>query len=232
MSTRRPLSNTTTLTKQRDQLLTRRDDLDSSAEAIQNMIDTLDQRKDEAIERTFKQVSKNFEEVFERLVPVGRGRLIMQKSVDQTPEDEDDEDMEDGEQPRHSRIDSYTGVSIKVSFNSKQDEGLRIPQLSGGQKSLVALATVFAIQKCDPAPFYLFDEIDANLDAQYRTAVASMIHELAADAQFITTTFRPEMLVNAGKFYGVLFNNQKVSSIRSISREEAREFVEQEAVAQ
>ncbi len=47
------------------------------------MIDTLDQRKDEAIERTFKQVSKNFEEVFERLVPVGRGRLIMQKSVDQ-----------------------------------------------------------------------------------------------------------------------------------------------------
>ncbi len=59
-----------------------------------------------------------------------------------------------------------------------------------------------------------------------------MIHELAADAQFITTTFRPEMLVNAGKFYGVLFNNQKVSSIRSISREEAREFVEQEAVAQ
>lgn len=67
-------------------------------------------------------------------------------------------------------------VSRKVSFNSKVDEGLRIQQLSGGQKSLVALAlgmcseflhqrsltdfgTVFAIQKCDPAPFYLFDEV-------------------------------------------------------------------------
>lgn len=59
-----------------------------------------------------------------------------------------------------------------------------------------------------------------------------MIHELAGSAQFITTTFRPEMLVNANKFYGVLFNNQKVSSVRSITREEAREFVEQEAVAQ
>lgn len=63
---------------------------------------------------------------------------------------------------------------MQVSFNSKTDEGLIMQQLSGGQKSLVALALIFAIQQCDPAPFYLFDEIDANLDAQYRTAVACM----------------------------------------------------------
>lgn len=95
----------------------------------------------------------------------------------------------------------------------------------------------------------MFDEIDANLDAQYRTAVAcssillalsrlvepiadyrgfaAMIQELSSTAQFIVTTFRPEMLVTADKFYGVLFNNQKVSSIRSIKREEAMEFVDQ-----
>ena len=54
-----------------------------------------------------------------------------------------------------------------------------------------------------------------------------MIKSLAHTAQFITTTFRPEMLVTADKFYGVLFNNQKVSSIRSIKREEAMEFVDQ-----
>jgi hypothetical protein len=71
------------------------------------------------------------------------------------------------------------------------------------------------------------NQIDANLDAQYRTAVASMIQSLASTAQFITTTFRPEMLVTADKFYGVLFNNQKVSSIRVIKREEAQEFVDQ-----
>ena len=59
-----------------------------------------------------------------------------------------------------------------------------------------------------------------------------MIHELSATAQFITTTFRPEMLVTADKFYGVLFDNQKVSTIRAIKREEAQEFVDQEAQAQ
>ncbi|PFH53296.1 hypothetical protein AMATHDRAFT_137794 [Amanita thiersii Skay4041] len=208
-------------TKQRDQLIKRREDLDKSATSIEELVQVLDQRKDEAIERTFKQVASNFEEVFEKLVPAGRGRLIIQRRIDQVGE------MDDDEETQQNSVDNYTGVSIKVSFNSKVDEGLRIQQLSGGQKSLVALATVFAIQKCDPAPFYLFDEIDANLDAQYRTAVASMIHDLAATAQFITTTFRPEMLVTADKFYGVLFNNQKVSSIRSIKREEAMEFVEQ-----
>ncbi|KAH8083787.1 structural maintenance of chromosome protein 3 [Cristinia sonorae] len=218
----------TNFTRQRDQLLQRREDLDNSATSITELVEVLDQRKDEAIERTFKQVASNFEEVFEKLVPAGRGRLIIQRRIDQ-----DDEDAEEGgEDTQQSSVDHYTGVSIKVSFNSKVDEGLRIQQLSGGQKSLVALATVFAIQKCDPAPFYLFDEIDANLDAQYRTAVANMIHELSSTAQFITTTFRPEMLVHADQFYGVLFNNQKVSSIRSIKREEAMEFVDQEAQAQ
>ncbi|KAG8990253.1 Structural maintenance of chromosomes protein 3 [Tulasnella sp. JGI-2019a] len=217
-------------TKQRDQLLKRRDELDESEESITELINVLDQRKDEAIERTFKQVSKYFEEVFEKLVPAGRGRLIMQKRIDveELGEEEDDEDAA----RQRSSIDNYTGVTIKVSFNSRTDEGLRIQQLSGGQKALVALATVFAIQKCDPAPFYLFDEIDANLDAQYRTAVAAMIHELATSAQFITTTFRSEMLQHADKFYGVTFDNQKISSISSISRDEAQEFIDQEAQAQ
>ncbi|KAH9957888.1 structural maintenance of chromosome protein 3 [Russula dissimulans] len=213
-------------TKQRDQLLKRREDLEKSGESIEQLVEVLDQRKDEAIERTFKQVARNFEEVFETLVPAGKGKLIIQRRIDQ-----DDEEAEEADDSQQRTVDNYTGVAIKVSFNSKVDEGLRIQQLSGGQKSLVALALVFAIQKCDPAPFYLFDEIDANLDAQYRTAVAAMIHSLSSSGQFITTTFRPEMLVSADKFYGVLFNNQKISSIRSIKKEEAMEFVDQEAQA-
>jgi len=69
-------------------------------------------------------------------------------------------------------VDDFTGVGIKVSFNGRTNEMRDMQQLSGGQKSLVALALIFSIQKCDPAPFYLFDEIDQALDPQYRHAVA------------------------------------------------------------
>ncbi|WOO77394.1 Chromosome segregation protein sudA [Vanrija pseudolonga] len=210
-------------TKQRDDHLQRQEELDRSADSINELIRTLDQRKDEAIERTFRQVANYFEEVFQQLVPAGRGELVIQKRA---PGYIDDETAESGRGRDKSEIDNYTGISIQVSFNSKQDEGQRIKQLSGGQKSLVALATVFAIQKCDPAPFYLFDEIDANLDPQYRTAVAAMIHSLSQSAQFITTTFRPEMLVQADKFYGVYFDKQKVSTIQTITRDEAYQFIE------
>ncbi|KAK7035417.1 Structural maintenance of chromosomes protein 3 [Paramarasmius palmivorus] len=118
---------------------TTKTDFLKGAKAIEELLEVLDQRKDEAIEHTFQQVAKNFEEVFEKLVPTGRGRLIIQRKVDQ---DEDEEQ----EETQVSSVDNCTGISIKVSFNSKVDEGLRIQQLSGGQKSLVALATESAIR--------------------------------------------------------------------------------------
>ncbi|RDL37443.1 Structural maintenance of chromosomes protein [Venustampulla echinocandica] len=222
-------------TSERDGLIRRRKELEDSQGSIQELVDVLDQRKDEAIERTFKQVSKEFASIFERLVPAGRGRLVIQRKTDQRAREDEDSD----EEPRES-VDNYTGVGISVSFNSKHDEQQRIQQLSGGQKSLCALALVFAIQQCDPAPFYLFDEIDANLDAQYRTAVAQMLEEISTQqgsqdgagggmsGQFICTTFRPEMLLVADKCYGVTFHN-KTSGIDAVSRDEALRFVEGEA---
>ena len=64
-------------------------------------------------------------------------------------------------------------AAVQVSFGS--GEVLVMKQLSGGQKTLVALALIFAIQRCDPAPFYLFDEIDAALDPQYRQALTQAL---------------------------------------------------------
>ncbi|KAJ5513697.1 RecF/RecN/SMC [Penicillium fimorum] len=214
-------------TKQRETLTTRRSELDASEKSIDDLISVLDQRKDEAIERTFKQVSREFHNVFEKLVPAGRGRLIIQRKTDRATRLDDDVDSDD-EEARQS-VENYVGVGISVSFNSKHDDQQRIQQLSGGQKSLCALALVFAIQACDPAPFYLFDEIDANLDAQYRTAVAQMLKSISdsTNGQFICTTFRPEMLHVAEKCYGVSFR-QKASTIDVVSREEALKFVEEQ----
>lgn len=69
----------------------------------------------------------------------------------------------------------FFGSLWQVSFTG-QGETQSMKQLSGGQKTVVALTLIFAIQRCDPAPFYLFDEIDAALDPQYRTAVGSILY--------------------------------------------------------
>ena len=118
-------------TAQRDLLEKRRAELDSSQASIEDLISVLDQRKDEAIERTFKQVSREFANVFEKLVPAGRGRLVIQRKADRGAQEDEDSDDE----ARRESVENYTGVGISVSFNSKHDDQQRIQQLSGGQKS-------------------------------------------------------------------------------------------------
>ncbi|KAK2008390.1 RecF/RecN/SMC N terminal domain-containing protein [Colletotrichum eremochloae] len=208
-------------TSQQDQLLKRRKELDASQASIEELVAHLDQRKDEAIERTFKQVSKEFATIFEKLVPAGHGRLVIQRRTDRRVDPESDEEQ-------NRAVENYTGVGISVSFNSKTlDEQQRIQQLSGGQKSLCALCLIFALQQTESSPMVIFDEVDANLDAQYRTAVASLLESISQDAgtQFICTTFRPEIVHIADKCYGVTFHN-KTSSIDCVPTEEALSFVE------
>lgn len=120
-------------TKQRETLTKRREELDASQKSIDELIMVLDQRKDEAIERTFKQVSREFHNVFEKLVPAGRGRLIIQRKTDRALRPENEIESED--EDRRESVENYVGVGISVSFNSKHDEQQRIQQLSGGQKS-------------------------------------------------------------------------------------------------
>lgn len=210
----------------RVELEERAKELEESKVSIQNLIVKLKQQKVTAVDTTFKKVSDNFSAVFEQLVPRGKASLVIHRENNSADDDDSpdrDVDMEGaGEESQANSV--YTGVSISVSFNSKRNEQLRVEQLSGGQKTVCAVALILAIQMVDPAPFYLFDEIDAALDKQYRTAVANIIKALSAKAQFICTTFRTDMLQVADRFFQVKYQN-KISTVVEVDRQEAINFI-------
>ena len=168
--------------EKKEKLLDRKGDLDAGHKSILELMAALEQRKYEAIQITFRQVTKHFAEVFKKLVPNGRASLEMK--TQETDGDSHSQSLQSSGNLLGSTssgppsIDNFTGVAIRVSFTGSNAEMKDMMQLSGGQKSLVALSFIFAIQKCDPAPFYLFDEIDQALDPQHRKAVAGKILSL------------------------------------------------------
>ncbi|SCV02665.1 LAME_0H03928g1_1 [Lachancea meyersii CBS 8951] len=222
---RRAIENFRKFNEKRQEMEARAQELTQSKESIEKLIESLKMQKVEAVEATFEKVAQNFSAIFEKLVPSGAGKLIIHKSAERSKRSETvrNEDSITSTAEEESVDAIYTGVSISVSFNSKNNEQLYVEQLSGGQKTVCAIALILAIQVVEPAPFYLFDEIDAALDKQYRTSVASMIKELSSHAQFICTTFRTDMLQLADSFYRVKFDN-KISEIQEVTQQDAMKF--------
>ena len=194
-------------TEKLEGLTERISDLDKSEASINDLLQHLESVKDEAVFRTFRNVAQFFSEVFHEIVPQGKGRLKMVKGEGQG-------------------VDKYVGVRISVSFSKTDEAVYKMQQLSGGQKTAVAIALIIAIQRADPAPFYLFDELDAALDSQLRNSLAGVILRSAEKAQFIMTTFKPELCKNATKLFEVKFKN-KASTIRQVDRARALEVIQQ-----
>ena len=88
--------------------------------------------------------------------------------------------------------------------------------MSGGEKSLTALAFLFAIQRLNPSPFYVLDEVDAALDVKNVSLIADMIKNASKDSQFIVISHREQMVSKADVVYGVYMENglSKVVGIR------------------
>jgi structural maintenance of chromosome 3 (chondroitin sulfate proteoglycan 6) len=194
-------------------LTSQQETLTHELESIHELMEHLDAKKDEAIERTYKQVQYQFEEVFKQLVGAencfAELQLVTSGATDK-------------------KEDPFTGARIRVCFGHGAPVS-NLDQLSGGQKSLVALALIFAIQRCDPAPFYLFDEIDAALDAEYRIAVAKLMERQSGECQFLVASFKTELLDVADKVLGIFFHN-KMSRIQTISKEEGVKLLKQAAL--
>lgn len=230
--------------EQRELLLKRKDEVDAGADKVKELVENLDRKKDEAINRTFRGVSAHFKDVFKELVPNGAGELIMRTALDDDESDDNEEssDEESGSSPKNKNdpsVSKYLGIGIKVRF-SPVGENYLMSQLSGGQKTLVALALIFSIQRCDPAPFYLFDELDQALDKTYRSAVAALIQRQSSNAenptQFICSTFRPEIVAVSNRCYGISHQN-KISNVHLLTKKDALKFIadlmhEEEAVGE
>uniref|UniRef100_A0A182PJG0 Structural maintenance of chromosomes protein n=1 Tax=Anopheles epiroticus TaxID=199890 RepID=A0A182PJG0_9DIPT len=196
--------------------------LEESRKLQQASIQQLREQRADSLERTFADVNRNFGEIFTKLVPSGSGKLNLQTA--KTADNGEGEMHELQLAPLDSEMEQYVGIQLHVSFSGKGEQMREMNALSGGQKTLVAIALLFAIQRNKPAPFYLFDEIDQALDGHHREVIANEIAVLSANSQFITVTFRRELLNQADKYLGVRYRNN-MSFIDEVTKQEAYDFI-------
>lgn len=214
----------TTFADQLKELQGKRQVIVESREAIESFIAKVDEQKEETLMQTLKKVDGHFREIFSELVRGGSGKLRMLRPEDAAADK--DKDMDDADTEPAS-AGKYRGVRVEVSFTGQHKSFLTMSQLSGGQRTVVAIGLIFAIQRLEPAPFYLFDEIDAALDTQYRTAVARLVARDAKNAQMVITTFRSEIIETADRFYRV-YQKNRVSRVECVQRADAKRVIEEQ----
>ena len=103
-----------------------------------------------------------------------------------------------------------SGISYLLQFPNKQKR--ESTSISGGEKTLAAIVFVLALQKLKPSPFYLFDEIDAHLDAPNSQRLAKILEERSKESQFIMVSLKDSVIQKAELIYGV-FPKNGVSNI-------------------
>ncbi len=151
--------------------------LDTEREAILSMISEIDEHKKEAFFETFNAVSDHFVKLF-KYVNVGQGHLSLSEQAD--PFD--------------------SGLFIKLRRNNQEHA---LDALSGGEKTLVALIFIFALQMFKPAPFYILDEVDAALDKPNSKNLADLVAKMAKDSQFIVVSHNDTVMSNSESVIGV-----------------------------
>ena len=174
-----------------DDLEEKRDTLVEEADGIRERIDAYEARKKETFMEAYEGINEQFQDIFARLSS-GSGELVL----------EDPEDPFEG------------GLTMKAQPGDKPVQ--RLDAMSGGEKSLTALAFIFAIQRFNPAPFYALDEVDAFLDAANAEMVGEMVEELAGDAQFVVVSHRSALLERSERAIGVMMQDENVSAVTGI----------------
>jgi len=156
---------------------------------IASVIKELDEKKNEALRNAWKKVNKDFGSIFSTLLPGTTAKLA-------PPEGQTELD----------------GLEVKVAFGNVWKESLS--ELSGGQRSLVALSLILSMLLFKPAPLYILDEVDAALDLSHTQNIGQMLRAHFKHSQFIVVSLKDGMFNNAN----VLFKTKFVDGVSTVTR--------------
>jgi len=173
------------------QLSVRIGELEKEKLSIISFMNELDSKKHNAFMDALNQVNKNFQETFSEITDGGHGRLA----------------LENAERPFEG------GLEMLLQFPGKAE--LAVSSASGGEKSVATVCFLFALQTIHQLPFYIFDEIDAHLDALNSQRLAELLKSRSKGSQFIAISLRDTTISRANKVYGV-FVQDGISQVVSL----------------
>jgi len=161
------------------QLSVRIGELEKEKLSIVSFMNELDRKKHDAFTGALNQVNRNFQETFSEISDGGQGRLVLENS----------------EEPFEG------GLEMLLQFPGKAE--LAVNSASGGEKSVATVCFLLALQAIHKLPFYIFDEIDAHLDALNSQRLAELLKSKSKGSQFIAISLRDTTISRANKVYGV-----------------------------
>ena len=174
-------------------------DLNKADEDLRKIIAELDELMRKEFRTTFNAVAAEFKQMFTRLFGGGSAQLIM------TDEDNPTE----------------TGIDIEAKLPGRREQGLSL--LSGGERSLTAVALIFSLLKVSPTPFCVMDEVDAMLDEANVGRFTELLKELSNETQFIVITHNRNTVQVADVIYGVTMGRDSASQVISLRLDEVNE---------
>ena len=188
--------------KRYDYLSSQLSDMESARKSLRKIMNAIDERMKDDFVRTFAQVNDNFGEIFSILFPGGSASLSLEN-----PEDVENSGVEVTAQPRGKRL-------------------TKMMLMSGGEKSLTALALLFAVYKTRSTPFYILDEVEAALDDTNLRRLMSYIDTLRQQTQLIMITHQRRTMEMADVLFGVSMQADGVTKVVSQKLERALEQAE------
>jgi chromosome segregation protein len=217
-----------------EELEAQRTDLETALRELEGLIKDTDRQIRETFEQTFEAAASNFEELAARVFPGGSGRLRLVSETDGRAsviggQKVDSADADSDPQTEAENVEEIAeeedllGVEIEITPAGKAMK--RLTLLSGGEKSMTALAFLFAVFLAKPCPFYIMDEVEAALDDLNISRFLDLLDTYNDRAQFIVVTHQKRTMEAADSLYGVSMGGDGISKVIS------RRLPEREAVA-